>query len=49
MRRKYSQKYHMTLEEGVKKKKELEGIQNRKRWKLFQHEKKRYPRYNIWT
>ncbi len=21
---------------------------NRKRWKQFQHQKKRYPRYNIW-
>jgi len=47
MKRKYNQKYHWTLEEGVKKKKNHKEFRNMKRWKLFWHQKKRYPRYNI--
>jgi hypothetical protein len=46
-KRRYSQRYHKTLEEGVRKKKNQREFNNRKRWKLFQHEKKRYLRYNI--
>jgi hypothetical protein len=49
MRRRYIQKYHKTLEEGVGKKKNQREFKNKKRWRLFQHWKKRYPRYNIWT
>jgi len=47
MRRKYSHRNHRTLEEGVKKKKNHKKFKNMKRWRLFQHQKKRYPRYNI--
>jgi hypothetical protein len=46
-RRKYSQKYHKTLKERVRKKKNQKEFRNKKRWKLFQHQKKRYPRYSI--
>ncbi len=47
-RRRYSQKYHRTLEEGIKKKKNQREFRNRNMWRLFQHQKKKYPRYNIW-
>jgi hypothetical protein len=47
-RRSYSQKYHMTLKEGVKKKNNQREFKNKKRWKLYQHQKKRYQRSNIW-
>jgi hypothetical protein len=47
-RRRYSQRYHKTLEEGVKKKEDQREFKDRKSWKLFQHQKMRYPRYNIW-
>jgi hypothetical protein len=39
----------MTLDEEVRKKKNQEEFRNMKRWKLFQHKKKIYRRYNIWT
>jgi hypothetical protein len=42
--RRHSQKYHKTLEERVGKKKIQREFKNKKRWKLFQHQKKRYPR-----
>jgi hypothetical protein len=47
LRRRYNQKNHMTLKEGVKKKHNHRKFRNRKRWKLFQHQKKRYRKYNI--
>jgi hypothetical protein len=34
-RRRYNQKYHRTLEEGVTKKKNQKEFRNRKRWRLF--------------
>jgi hypothetical protein len=40
-KRRYNQRYHTTLEEGVKKKKNQREFMNNKRWKLFQHQKKR--------
>jgi hypothetical protein len=39
----------MTLKEGVKKKKNQREFKNRKSWRLFPHQKNKYPRYNIWT
>jgi hypothetical protein len=48
-RRRYNHRYHRTLEEGVKEKKSQKEFRNMKRWRLFQHQKKRHPRYNIWT
>jgi NADPH-dependent 7-cyano-7-deazaguanine reductase QueF-like protein len=45
-RRKYNQRYHMTLKEGSGRKKKRE-LMNMKRWRLFHHQTKRYPRYNI--
>jgi hypothetical protein len=48
-RRRYSQGYHKTLKEGVKRKKNQREFKNTKRWRLFHHQKKRYPKYNIWT
>ncbi len=41
-RRRYSQRYHKTLEEGVRKKNNQREFKNRKRWRLFQHQQKRY-------
>jgi hypothetical protein len=38
---------HRTLEEGVMKKHNHKEFKNKKRWRLFQHQKKRYPKYNI--
>jgi hypothetical protein len=35
MKRRYNHRYHMTLEEGVKKKKNQREFENRKRWRLF--------------
>ncbi len=46
-RKRYNQKYHRTLEEGVRKKNNQREFRNGKRWRLLQHQKKRYPRYNI--
>jgi hypothetical protein len=46
LRRRYNQKNHKTLKEGVKKKNQKQ-FRNKKRWRLFQHHKKKYPRYNI--
>jgi hypothetical protein len=43
-KRRYNKKYHMTLEEGVMKKNNKKKFRNRKRWRLFQNHKKRYPR-----
>jgi hypothetical protein len=37
----------MTLKKGVRNKKSQREFKNRKRWRLFQHQKKKYPRYNI--
>jgi hypothetical protein len=37
-RRRYNQKNHKTLEEGVKKKQNHIKFNNRKRWRLFQHQ-----------
>jgi hypothetical protein len=34
-RRRYKQRYHKTLEEGVKKKKNQREFRNKKRWRLF--------------
>jgi hypothetical protein len=34
-RRRYNKKNHMTLDEGVKKKKNHREFKNKKRWKLF--------------
>jgi hypothetical protein len=47
LKRTYNQRYHMTLEEGVRKKKNQREFKNRKWWRLFQHQKKRYLIYNI--
>jgi hypothetical protein len=47
MRKRYNQRYHKTLEDGVKKKKHHIEFKNKKKWRLFQHPKKRYPKYNI--
>jgi hypothetical protein len=46
-RRRYNHRYHEALKEGVRKKKNQKELRNNKRWRLFQHQKKRYPRYNI--
>jgi hypothetical protein len=35
MKRRYNHRYHMTLEEGVRKKKNQKEFKNRKRWRLF--------------
>ncbi len=37
------------LREGVGKKNNYREFKNKKRWRLFQRYKKRYPRYNIYT
>jgi hypothetical protein len=37
MRRRYNQRYHMTFEDEVKKKKNQKVLKNKKRWRLFQH------------
>ncbi len=34
---------------GGQEEKDLEGIQEHERWRFFQHQKKRYPRYNVST
>jgi hypothetical protein len=34
-KRRYNQRYCMTLEEGVKKKKNQRQFKNKKRWRLF--------------
>jgi hypothetical protein len=46
-RRRYSYRNHRTLKEGVRKKQSHREFKNKKRWRLFQHQKKRYPKYNI--
>jgi hypothetical protein len=46
-RRRYIHRYHRTLEEGIRKKKNQREFKNKKRWRLFQHQNKRYPKYNI--
>jgi hypothetical protein len=48
MRKRYNQRYHKTLKDGVKKKKHHIELKNKKKWRLFQHQKKKYPKYNIW-
>jgi hypothetical protein len=35
LRRRYNQRYHRTLKEGVMKKKNQREFKNRKRWRLF--------------
>jgi hypothetical protein len=40
-------KNHRTSKEGVKKRKNHRKLRNKNMWKLFQQQKKRYPRYNI--
>jgi hypothetical protein len=35
LRRRYSQRYHRTSREGVRKKKNQREFKNRKRWRLF--------------
>jgi hypothetical protein len=47
MRKRYNQRYHKTLEEGVRKKKNHKKFRNKKSWRLLQHQKKRYLKYNI--
>jgi hypothetical protein len=34
-RRRYNKRYHMTLDEGVRKKKRNKEFRNRKKWRLF--------------
>jgi hypothetical protein len=47
MRKRYNQRYHKTLEEGVRKKKNHKKFRNKKRWKLLEHHKKKDLKYKI--
>jgi hypothetical protein len=42
MKKRYNQRYHKTLNEGVRRKKNHREFRNKKRWRLFQHPKKNF-------
>jgi len=47
MKKRYNQRYHKTLEEGVKKKKTIKNLGTRKAGGYSKTIKKRYLKYNI--
>jgi hypothetical protein len=46
-RKKYKLKNHRTLKEEVRKENNQREFKNKKRWRLFQHQTKIYPKYII--